>query len=49
MSEMWSVSSFLGTLIAIAHRLATVRRCDQAIRLSGGRTTGRGMFEEVRV
>lgn len=36
------------TLIVIAHRLATVRHCDQVIHLSGGRLTGRGSFEEVR-
>jgi len=36
------------TLIVIAHRLATVRHCDQVIHLSGGRITGRGTFEEVR-
>lgn len=36
------------TLIVIAHRLATVRHCDQVIHLSEGRITGRGTFEEVR-
>jgi ABC-type multidrug transport system fused ATPase/permease subunit len=36
------------TLIVIAHRLATVRHCDQVIHLAGGRITGRGTFEEVR-
>ena len=36
------------TLIVIAHRLATVRHCDQVIRLSDGRITGRGTFEQVR-
>jgi len=36
------------TLIVIAHRLATVRHCDQVIHLSGGRITGRGTFKEVR-
>jgi ABC-type multidrug transport system fused ATPase/permease subunit len=36
------------TLIVIAHRLATVRRCDQVIHLPDGRITGRGTFEEVR-
>jgi ABC-type multidrug transport system fused ATPase/permease subunit len=36
------------TLIVIAHRLATIRHCDQVIHLSGGRITGRGTFEEVR-
>jgi len=36
------------TLIVIAHRLATVRHCDQVIHLSGGRITGRGTFEEVQ-
>jgi ABC-type multidrug transport system fused ATPase/permease subunit len=37
------------TLIVIAHRLATVRHCDQVIYLADGRITGRGTFEEVRV
>jgi ABC-type multidrug transport system fused ATPase/permease subunit len=37
------------TLIIIAHRLATVRHCDQVIYLADGRITGRGTFEEVRV
>ena len=36
------------TLIVIAHRLATVRHCDQVIHLSDGKITGRGTFEEVR-
>jgi ABC-type multidrug transport system fused ATPase/permease subunit len=36
------------TLIVIAHRLATVRHCDQVIHLSQGRITGHGTFEEVR-
>ena len=36
------------TLLVIAHRLATVRHCDQVIHLSGGRITGRGTFDEVR-
>ena len=36
------------TLIVIAHRLATVRHCDQVIHLSGGRITGRRTFEQVR-
>jgi ABC-type multidrug transport system fused ATPase/permease subunit len=36
------------TLIVIAHRLATVRHCDQVIHLAGGRITGRGTFEQVR-
>ncbi len=36
------------TLIVIAHRLATVRHCDQVIHLSAGRITGRGTFEQVR-
>jgi ABC-type bacteriocin/lantibiotic exporter with double-glycine peptidase domain len=37
------------TLIVIAHRLATVRHCDQVIHAAGGRITGRGSFEEVRL
>lgn len=36
------------TLIVIAHRLATVRHCDQVVHLSEGRITGRGTFSEVR-
>jgi ABC-type multidrug transport system fused ATPase/permease subunit len=36
------------TLIIIAHRLATVRHCDQVIYLSDGRITGSGTFSEVR-
>jgi len=37
------------TLIVIAHRLATVRNCDQVIHISEGRITGRGTFAQVRV
>jgi ABC-type multidrug transport system fused ATPase/permease subunit len=36
------------TLIIIAHRLATVRHCDQVIYLADGRITGSGTFSEVR-
>lgn len=36
------------TLIIIAHRLATVRHCDQVIYLESGRITGSGTFSEVR-
>jgi len=36
------------TLVVIAHRLATVRHCDQVIHMAGGRITGSGTFEEVR-
>ncbi len=36
------------TLIVIAHRLATVRHCDQVTHLSGGRITGRGTFAQMR-
>ena len=36
------------TLIIIAHRLATVRHCDQVIYLTDGRITGSGTFSEVR-
>ena len=36
------------TLIVIAHRLATVRQCNQVIYLSNGRIAGSGTFEEVR-
>jgi ABC-type multidrug transport system fused ATPase/permease subunit len=37
------------TLIVIAHRLATVRHCDQVIYLADGRITGSGTFAEVRI
>ena len=36
------------TPIIIAHRLATVRHCDQVVHLSSGRITGLGTFVEVR-
>jgi ABC-type multidrug transport system fused ATPase/permease subunit len=36
------------TLIIIAHRLATVRHCDQVVFLAEGRITGSGTFNEVR-
>ena len=36
------------TLIIIAHRLATVRHCDQVIYMDDGRITGSGTFSEVR-
>jgi len=36
------------TLIIIAHRLATVRHCDQVIYLANGRIAGSGTFSEVR-
>lgn len=36
------------TLILIAHRLATVRHCDQVVYLSEGRILARGTFDEVR-
>jgi ABC-type multidrug transport system fused ATPase/permease subunit len=36
------------TMIIVAHRLATVRHCDQVIYLSSGRIAGSGTFEEVR-
>ena len=36
------------TLNVVAHRLATVRHCDQVIHHSVGRITGRGTFEEAR-
>jgi len=32
------------TLIVIAHRLATVRRCDQVIHLTGGGSLGEGLL-----
>lgn len=36
------------TLIIVAHRLATVRHCNQVIYLSEGRIVGTGTFDEVR-
>lgn len=35
------------TLIIIAHRLATVRRCDRLVVLSEGRITGLGTFDQL--
>jgi len=35
-------------LIVIAHRLPTLRHCDQVAHLSAARITGRGTFEKVR-
>jgi ABC-type multidrug transport system fused ATPase/permease subunit len=36
------------TLVIIAHRLATIRQCDQIIYLTQGRIVGTGSFQEVR-
>ena len=36
------------TMIIVAHRLSTVRHCDQLIFMSGGRAVSHGTFEEVR-
>lgn len=36
------------TTITIAHRLATIRHCDQVVYLEKGRMIARGTFEEVR-
>lgn len=36
------------TMLIVAHRLTTVRHCDQVIYLAGGRVAGSGTFEEVR-
>ena len=36
------------TIILIAHRLATVRHCDQVIHLQQGRINGQGTFNQVR-
>jgi ABC-type bacteriocin/lantibiotic exporter with double-glycine peptidase domain len=36
------------TLIIIAHRLATIRHCDQVAYLDHGRMVAIGTFEEVR-
>jgi len=32
----------------VAHRLATVRNCDELVFLQHGRVVGRGSFNEVR-
>ena len=36
------------TTITVAHRLATVRNCDELVFLQHGRVVGRGSFNEVR-
>jgi ATP-binding cassette subfamily C protein len=36
------------TTITIAHRLATIRHCDEVIYLDSGLVHARGKFEEVR-
>lgn len=36
------------TMIIVAHRLSTVRNCDQLIFLKNGRVVSRGTFDEVR-
>jgi ABC-type multidrug transport system fused ATPase/permease subunit len=36
------------TLIIVAHRLSTVRHCDQLVFMQDGRIEGRGTFDEVR-
>jgi ABC-type branched-subunit amino acid transport system ATPase component len=36
------------TTITVAHRLATVRNCDELVFLQHGRVVGRGNFDEVR-
>jgi ATP-binding cassette subfamily B protein len=35
------------TLLMIAHRLSTLRECDQIVRLEGGRIVGIGSFSEI--
>lgn len=35
------------TIILVAHRLSTIRRCDQLLRLEGGGIVGAGTFAEV--
>ena len=35
------------TLVAAAHRMATVRNCDRLVVLKGGRITDEGSFEEI--
>ena len=39
----------LVTTVTIAHRLATVRRCDLVVYLEAGRVAASGSFEEVRI
>lgn len=35
------------TIVSVAHRLSTVRRCDKLLILEGGRITAEGSFEEL--
>jgi ABC-type multidrug transport system fused ATPase/permease subunit len=37
------------TTVTVAHRLATVRNCDELLFLQHGQVVGRGTFDEVRV
>lgn len=36
------------TVVVVAHRLSTIRHCDQVVFLESGRVEARGTFEEVR-
>ena len=44
-----TIESIRGTVttIIVAHRLSTVRHCDEVLFLEGGRVSSRGTFEEV--
>ena len=35
------------TIVVIAHRLSTVRRCEQIVHLDEGKVVGKGTFEEL--
>lgn len=35
------------TIVIVAHRLSTVRRCDRIIVIEGGRVTGEGRYDEL--
>jgi ATP-binding cassette subfamily C protein len=44
-----AIESLLGvkTMVVVAHRLSTVRRCDQLLLLAGGRLQAKGTYDEL--